>query len=98
MLAAAPAPPAIAVERLGRRFGTVHAVVDVSFEVRGGEVFALLGPNGSGKTTIIRMLCGLLAPSSGRGRVLGYDVATESEAIKARIGYMSQRFALYDDL
>ncbi|HWP29514.1 MAG TPA: ABC transporter ATP-binding protein [Chloroflexota bacterium] len=89
---------AIEVEHLSRRFGDIQAVDDVSFQVRRGEVFALLGPNGSGKTTTIRMLCGLLTPSAGQGRVLGFDIATESEAIKAHIGYMSQRFALYDDL
>jgi ABC-2 type transport system ATP-binding protein len=92
------APPAIEVRDLTRRFGDVVAVDHISFSVRVGEVFALLGPNGSGKTTTIRMLCGLLTPDDGTGRVLGYDIASGSERIKERIGYMSQRFGLYEDL
>src|SRR5205807_573062 len=74
------------------------AVDRLSVDVAEGEVFAFLGPNGSGKTTTIRMLCGIITPTSGEGQVLGFDVATQSEAIKERIGYMSQRFALYEDL
>jgi drug efflux transport system ATP-binding protein len=89
---------AIEARGLSRRFGDRLAVDDLSFEVRSGEVFALLGPNGCGKSTTIRMLCGLLAPSAGSGSVLGHDLATASEAIKERIGYMSQRFGLYEDL
>ncbi|MCS7002520.1 MAG: ABC transporter ATP-binding protein [Dehalococcoidia bacterium] len=94
----APGAPAIAVSRLTRRFGNFTAVDAVTFQVRQGEVFAFLGPNGSGKTTTIRMLCGILPPTEGQGMVLGYDIVTESEAIKQRIGYMSQKFALYEDL
>ncbi len=88
----------IEVDRLVKRFGAFTAVDDLSFTVRGGEVFGLLGSNGAGKTTAIRMLCGLLTPTSGRGRVLGYDVGREPEEVKRRIGYMTQRFSLYDDL
>src|SRR3990170_4053492 len=83
---------------LTKRFGGFTAVEDVSFRVRPGEIFGFLGPNGSGKTTTIRMLCGLLAPTAGEGRVLGFDVATEAERIKPHIGYMSQRFSMYEDL
>jgi ABC-2 type transport system ATP-binding protein len=93
-----PAPLAIDVRQLSRRFGTRLAVEGITFQVRQGQVFALLGPNGSGKTTTIRMLCGLLEPSGGRGTVLGYDVVTQREVIKEHIGYMSQRFSLYEDL
>ncbi len=92
------AAPVIEVEHLTRRFGEVVAVDDVSFHVQRGAIFGLLGPNGSGKSTIIRMLCGVLAPSAGRGTVLGHDVEHEAEAIKRRIGYMSQKFSLYADL
>jgi ABC-2 type transport system ATP-binding protein len=89
---------AVEVAHLSRRFGAFVAVDDVSFDVRRGEVFGFLGPNGAGKTTTIRMLIGLLLPSSGRASVLGLDLATESEAIKRRVGYMSQLFSLYNDL
>jgi ABC-2 type transport system ATP-binding protein len=91
-------PPVIAAIDLTRRFGTFVAVDRLSFEVRGGEVFGFLGANGAGKTTAIRMLTGLLAPSSGRAIVAGHDVASESEQVKRAIGYMSQRFSLYEDL
>src|SRR4030088_2873422 len=89
---------AVEARELTKMYGDLIAVDRLSLDVNEGEVFAFLGPNGSGKTTTIRMLCGIITPSSGRGRVLGFDVATQSEAIKARIGYMSQRFALYEDL
>lgn len=89
---------AIEVEGLTRTFGSLVAVDHVSFRVLRGEVFAYLGANGSGKSTTIRMLCGILAPSAGQGRVLGFDVAAQGEHIKEHIGYMSQRFALYPDL
>ena len=89
---------AIRAHELTRRFGAFVAVDHVSFEVRTGEVFGFLGANGAGKTTAIRMLTGLLAPTSGEATVAGHDVYRESEAIKRAIGYMSQRFSLYEDL
>jgi ABC-2 type transport system ATP-binding protein len=88
----------VEVEGLTRRFGAFTAVDHVSFQVGRGEVFGFLGPNGAGKTTTIRMLCGLLRPSEGAGRVAGFDLLTETESIKRRIGYMSQAFSLYGDL
>jgi ABC-2 type transport system ATP-binding protein len=88
----------IQVENLTRRFGDFVAVDHVNFEVRAGEVVGYLGPNGSGKTTTIRMLLGLLAPSDGKATVLGFDTFTQSEEVRARAGYMSQKFAIYDDL
>jgi drug efflux transport system ATP-binding protein len=89
---------AVVVEQLVKRFGKFVAVDRVSFATRRGEVFGFLGPNGSGKSTVIRMLCGLLRPTAGRAEVVGLDVAKSSEAIRRRIGYMSQRFSLYNDL
>lgn len=90
--------PAIQVENLTRRFGNFVAVDHVSFHVQPGEIVGYLGPNGSGKTTTIRMLLGLLKPSEGSASVLGYDIARQSEEIRAVCGYMSQKFAIYDDL
>ena len=89
---------AIEAKDLTRTFGTFTAVDHITFSVRVGEVFGFLGANGAGKTTAIRMLTGLLTPSGGSARVAGHDVYTESEAIKRNIGYMSQRFSLYEDL
>ncbi|HYH94739.1 ABC transporter ATP-binding protein [Hyalangium sp.] len=89
---------AIEVEHLSRRFGGFTAVSDVSFSVEAGEIFGYLGANGAGKSTTIRMLCGLLKPSGGHARVAGFDVASEPERVKGGIGYMSQRFSLYLDL
>lgn len=88
----------VEVRDLSKHFGAFKAVDRVSFTVDRGEIFGFLGSNGAGKTTVIRMLCGLLAPTSGEARVLGLDVAREPEAVKRRIGYMSQRFSLYEDL
>lgn len=88
----------IVVTDLTRRFGSFTAVDHVSFSVRAGEVVGYLGPNGSGKTTTIRMLLGLLRPSEGGGRVLGFDIVQQSEQVRERVGYMSQKFALYHDL
>jgi ABC-2 type transport system ATP-binding protein len=89
---------AIETRDLVRRFGRFVAVDRITFDVREGEVFGFLGANGAGKTTAIRMLTGLLEPSDGQARVAGHDVYTESEIIKRQIGYMSQRFSLYEDL
>ena len=89
---------AIATKDLTRTFGRFVAVDHITFNVRAGEVFGFLGANGAGKTTAIRMLTGLLAPSSGTACVAGHDISRDSEAIKRRIGYMSQRFSLYEDL
>jgi ABC-2 type transport system ATP-binding protein len=88
----------ILAEGLTRRFGDFLAVDQVSFTIKAGEVVGYLGPNGSGKTTTIRMLLGLLRPSAGSARVLGYDVVSQAELVRARVGYMSQKFALYHDL
>jgi drug efflux transport system ATP-binding protein len=88
----------VEVEDLVKRFGAFTAVDHVSFEARAGEVFGFLGPNGSGKSTTIRILCGLLNPSSGSARVSGIDVAKNPELVRKNIGYMSQKFSLYDDL
>ena len=90
--------PTVIAENLVKRFGPFTAVDDVSLTVSRGEIFGFLGPNGAGKSTTIRILCGLLSPTSGRATVNGFDVATEPESVKKSIGYMSQRFSLYDDL
>ncbi len=92
------AAAAVVVKDLERRFGTFMAVNRISFEVKKGEIFGFLGPNGAGKSTTIRILCGILAPSGGSGTVAGFDVAREAEKIKSHIGYMSQKFSLYEDL
>jgi ABC-2 type transport system ATP-binding protein len=89
---------AIVVKNLSRHFGDFKAVDNISFEVNRGEIFGFLGPNGAGKSTTIRMLNGLLLPTSGEGRVGGYDIITENDKIKDHIGYMSQKFSLYEDL
>ena len=89
---------AVELDRLTRRFGDFTAVNNVTLKIKQGAIYGFLGPNGSGKSTTIRMLCGLLAPSAGGGRVLGLDIAADSEAIKHKIGYMSQKFSLYDDM
>ncbi|MFH0872104.1 MAG: ABC transporter ATP-binding protein [bacterium] len=89
---------AVVVKDLEKRFGSFTAVNRISFEVAKGEIFGFLGPNGAGKSTTIRMLCGILASSGGTGEVAGFDLSTQAEKIKSHIGYMSQRFSLYDDL
>ncbi len=96
--AALDAGPAIVVDRLSKRFGAFAALDDVSFDVGRGEIVGFLGPNGAGKSTLIRVLCGLLRPSAGRATVAGIDVARDPEAVRRRIGYMSQKFSLYNDL
>jgi ABC-2 type transport system ATP-binding protein len=89
---------AIEVEGLTKSFGGRVVVRDLSMQVRRGSIYGFLGPNGSGKTTTIRMLCGLLTPDKGRGTCLGYDILTETDKIKLQVGYMTQRFSLYQDL
>ncbi len=93
-----PAEMMIECEHLTRRFGAFTAVDDVSFAVTKGSIFGFLGPNGSGKSTVIRMLCGLLKPSGGKARIAGMDVTHQSDELKHLIGYMSQKFSLYDEL
>jgi ABC-type multidrug transport system ATPase subunit len=93
-----PTTPAIAARSLTKRFGSMTAVSDVSFDISRGSIFGLLGPNGSGKSTIIRMLCGILQPTSGQALVDDVDVSQTPEAVKTRIGYMAQHFGLYRDL
>jgi len=93
-----PREAAVVARGLTKRFGDMIAVDDVDIEIRRGEVFGFLGPNGAGKTTTIRMLCGIMDPTAGEARVLGLDVRSQREALKARIGYMSQRASLYADL
>jgi ABC-2 type transport system ATP-binding protein len=88
----------IDVEGLSKSFGGRKVVRDLSMQVRRGSIYGFLGPNGSGKTTTIRMLCGLLTPDEGRGTTLGYDIRTEADEIKRHVGYMTQRFSLYQDL
>ena len=88
----------IKVENLTKRFGNFTAVDRISFEVEKGEIFGFLGANGAGKTTAMRMLCGLSQPTSGSGTVAGYDISRQSEEVKRHIGYMSQKFALYEDM
>ncbi len=90
--------PSVEVDHLVKRFGAFIAVNNVTFQARRGEIFGFLGPNGSGKSTTIRILCGLLEPSSGRALVAGIDVARNPEGVRQQIGYMSQKFSLYDDL
>lgn len=89
---------AVVLDRLTRKFGQFTAVDGISLSVRSGEIFGFLGANGAGKTTAIRMLCGLLLPTSGNGSVAGFDIYKQSEKIKLNIGYMSQKFSLYGDL
>lgn len=89
---------AIDVRNLNKYFGDKHVVSDLSLQVKKGEIYGFLGPNGSGKTTSIRMMCGLLNPDSGTGTCLGYDILTERDQIKNRVGYMTQRFSFWDDL
>jgi ABC-2 type transport system ATP-binding protein len=88
----------IEAEHLTKKFGRFVAVDNITFEVEQGEIFGFLGANGAGKTTAMRMLCGLSKPTNGKGKVAGFDIEKQSEEVKANIGYMSQKFALYDDL
>jgi ABC-2 type transport system ATP-binding protein len=92
------APEIVWVKNLEKRFGTFTAVDRISFAVHRGEIFGFLGPNGAGKSTTIRMLCGIITPSAGAGQVAGHDIITAAEEIKQSIGYMSQKFSLYQDM
>lgn len=98
MTAQTTPPHAIDVRGLNKRFGDKHVVKDVSLQVNRGEIFGFLGPNGSGKTTSIRLMCGLLTPDSGSGTCLGFDIRRQSDEIKRRVGYMTQRFSFWEDL
>jgi ABC-2 type transport system ATP-binding protein len=98
MIPGPPTTPALEIRDLVKKFGDFVAVDRVSFKVTKGEIFGFLGPNGAGKSTVIRMLCGLLTPTSGYGSVAGFDVSKDPEEIRKNIGYMSQKFSLYDDL
>jgi len=97
-MSAPPDDKAIDVRGLNKRFGDKHVVVDLALSARRGEILGFLGPNGSGKTTAIRMMCGLLTPDSGSGACLGYDIRTQTSEIKRRVGYMTQRFSFWEDL
>src|SRR5260370_6707599 len=97
-MTAAPSDIAIDVEGLSKSFGGREVVHDLSMQVKRGTIYGFLGPNGSGKTTTIRMLCGLLTPDSGDGTCLGYDIRRDADRIKLQVGYMTQRFSLYQDL
>src|SRR5262245_28983455 len=98
MSAEPPKELAVDVEGVTKSFGERVVVDGLAMQVRRGEIYGFLGPNGSGKTTFLRILCGRLQPASGQGTCLGYDVLTQSDAIKRRVGYMTQRFSLYEDL
>src|SRR5262249_24074189 len=95
---ASSAELAIDVKGLTKSFNGKQVVRNVSLQVRTGQIYGFLGPNGSGKTTTLRMICGLLTPDGGRGTCLGYDILTQRDEIKRRVGYMTQRFSLYQDL
>jgi ABC-2 type transport system ATP-binding protein len=97
-MSAAPDGPAIDVRGLNKRFGDKHVVNDLTMQAQRGEILGFLGPNGSGKTTSIRLMCGLLTPDSGNGTCLGYDIRTQNDQIKRHVGYMTQRFSFWDDL
>ncbi|MCR4434649.1 MAG: ABC transporter ATP-binding protein [Clostridiales bacterium] len=89
---------AVEIENLTKKFGSFTAVDNISFKIPKGKIFGFLGPNGSGKSTTIRMICGVLHPTSGKGLVMGRDIVKETEAVKQNLGYMSQKFSLYEDL
>ena len=91
-----PTEYAVTVENLEKRFGDFQAVNKVSFQVKRGEIFGFLGPNGAGKSTTMRMLCGIIIPTAGKANIIGFDVFTEAEQIKAHIVDMSQKFSLYE--